>query len=242
MNKRFVASIVAGGILGGAIVLTDEEFCFFCNKITIADEYKRLRIPYHEIASVSVEMVALIFPVAKIVLKNDRTYRFVIFNKKGFLHSINQMVSDKMKSSFNEGNKKTKDTRKSIFSILSFVVILLIALMITRGIFRLGTNSTFSGTKTEYSGEEDKGNWSGNYRSLNGTMRKKIDPETNTLHIQVETNSGTLSIEITDKENQEIFTATCNKTESFEVTVSGKVTVKIKAEHHSGSFSILSGM
>lgn len=97
MNKRFVASIVAGGILGGAIVLTDEEFCFFCNKITIADEYKRLRIPYNEIASVSVKMAALIFPVAKIVSKNDRTYRFVIFNKKGFLRAMNQMVGDRVK-------------------------------------------------------------------------------------------------------------------------------------------------
>ena len=79
MNKKFIASIVAGGILGGAIVLRDEEFCFFCDKITIADEYKRLRIPYDEIASVSVKRV-LLFPVSK----NDRTYKFVIFNKKAF--------------------------------------------------------------------------------------------------------------------------------------------------------------
>lgn len=135
-----------------------------------------------------------------------------------------------------------KDTKKSIFSVLSFIVILLAAIVILRGILRLGTNSTFSGTRTGYSGEEDKGNWSGNYLSLNGTLRKKIDPETNMLHIQVETKSGTLTIEITDAQDKEIFTAACDKTESFEVAVSGKVSVKIKADHHSGSFTILSGM
>lgn len=43
-----------------------------------------------------------------------------------------------------------------------------------------------------------------------------------------------------DKEDKEIFTATCDKTESFEVEVSEEVIVKIKAEHHSGSFSVLS--
>lgn len=94
-NKKFIASIVAGGILGGAIVLRDEEFCFFCDKITIADEYKRLRIPYDEIASVSVKRV-LLFPVAKIVSKNDRTYKFVIFNKKAFLCAMNQKVGDRV--------------------------------------------------------------------------------------------------------------------------------------------------
>lgn len=124
-----------------------------------------------------------------------------------------------------------KDTRKTIFSILSFIVILLIALVIIRGILRLGTSSTFSGTRTGYSGEEDRGNWSANYHSINGTLRKKIDPETK---------SGTLTIEIMDKEDKEIFTATCDKTESFEVEVSEEVIVKIKAEHHSGSFSVLS--
>ncbi len=133
-----------------------------------------------------------------------------------------------------------KDTRKTIFSILSFIVILLIALVIIRGILRLGTSSTFSGTRTGYSSEEDRGNWSANYHSINGTLRKKIDPETNMLSIQVETKSGTLTIEIMDKEDKEIFTATCDKTESFEVEVSEEVIVKIKAEHHSGSFSILS--
>lgn len=135
-----------------------------------------------------------------------------------------------------------KNTKKIIFSILNFAIIMLIASVIVRGIMRLGTSSTFSGTRTGYSGEEDKGNWSANYRSLNGTLRKKINPETDMLHIQVETKSGTLSIEITDAENKEIFTAICDKAESFEVPVSGKVTVKIKAGHHSGSFSILSGM
>lgn len=135
-----------------------------------------------------------------------------------------------------------KDTKKTIFSTVKFVVIMLIAIVIVRGIMRLGTSSTFSGTRTGYSGEEDKGNWSANYRSLNGTLRKKINPETDMLHIQVETKSGTLSIEITDAEDKEIFTATCDKAESFEVPVSGKVTIKLKAGHHSGSFSILSGM
>ncbi len=100
--------------------------------------------------------------------------------------------------------------------------------------------STFHGVRTGYTGSEDKGSFSANYLSLNGTIRKKITPKGNALHISVTTKSGTLTIEIRDAEDRVIFDAACSETEVYDVPVSGKVTILIKADNHNGNIEIQS--
>ncbi len=94
MKEYFIASAVIHGVQGGAVVLTDDAFWFLCDKITIDDEYKRLKIPYGHIASVSYKRVAWIFPVAKLTLKNGRIHKFVIFSIKRFLRCMDKMLRE----------------------------------------------------------------------------------------------------------------------------------------------------
>ncbi len=69
-------------------------------------------------------------------------------------------------------------------------------------------------------------------------MTRNLHPKTDTLQVEVQTDSGTISIEIQDEDGNVIFDESNIGTASFDVDVSGKVTVKIEADHHKGSFSI----
>ena len=69
-------------------------------------------------------------------------------------------------------------------------------------------------------------------------MKKSLHPGTDTLHIEVRTDEGSISIEIQDAEGRVLFDEDDIGTESFDVAVSGKVVVRIIADHHKGSFDI----
>lgn len=60
----------------------------------------------------------------------------------------------------------------------------------------------------------------------------------NTFHIESETKSGTLSIEIKDLEDNILFSESDMKDQAFDITVSGKIRVTILADKHKGGFSI----
>lgn len=91
MKKSFYASACIQGIHGGAIKLTDDAFYFVCQKITIPNDYKMLKIPYENIELISYHMFALIFPIVKIKVKTGKKYKFVIFNKRKFQRCINEL-------------------------------------------------------------------------------------------------------------------------------------------------------
>lgn len=107
MKEYFIASAVIHGVQGGSVILTDDAFWFCCDKITIDDEYKRLRIPYEDIRSVSFKKAALFFPVAKLELKNGRVHKFVIFSQKRFLKCINMMCGCGEKGVVEKENRTT---------------------------------------------------------------------------------------------------------------------------------------
>ena len=88
MKISFYASACVDGLHGGAVYLTDGEFCFRCQKLTIDEEYKNLRIPYENIVSVSKGKRAMLFPTTVIKTKSGNTYRFLIFNRKKFIMHI----------------------------------------------------------------------------------------------------------------------------------------------------------
>ncbi len=91
MKESFFASACIHGVQGGAVQLKDDAFYFLSQKLTIPEEYKCLRIPYEDIKSVSFRTVALLFPVAEIVRKDGKRYKFVIYGKKRFLKYMNIM-------------------------------------------------------------------------------------------------------------------------------------------------------
>ena len=104
-----------------------------------------------------------------------------------------------------------------------------------------GTVSTRSAVRIGYVGSETRSNWTGRYASLDGTMRKTIHPQGDQLHIEVETKSGTISMEVRDADGELLFDGDDMETGAFDVPVSGKVTVLIEADHHQGSFRIDGG-
>ena len=101
-----------------------------------------------------------------------------------------------------------------------------------------GTVSTRSAVRIGYIGSETRSNWTGRYASLDGTMRKTIHPKGDQLHIEVETKSGTISMEVRDADGELLFDGDDMETGAFDVPVSGNVTVLIEADHHQGSFRI----
>ena len=80
--------------------------------------------------------------------------------------------------------------------------------------------------------------WSDRHYFLSGTMTHTLSPDDGSLHVEVETKSGAISIEMTDETGGSIFHTDEAGTEAFDVDVSGSVTVRIEADGHRGSFSI----
>lgn len=101
-----------------------------------------------------------------------------------------------------------------------------------------GITSTRSAMRVGYAGNEGRSSWSGHYVLLDGTMQKSVYADGDTLDVAVETQSGTISIAITDTAGNVIFDEQDIGTESFAVEAAGKVVVRITADHHKGSFQI----
>lgn len=68
--------------------MCDDFFLFRTQKITIPQEVKNLKIVYNEITSIESKRRLLLFPVIDIVLKNQKTYKFIVFNQKYFMNHI----------------------------------------------------------------------------------------------------------------------------------------------------------
>ena len=122
----------------------------------------------------------------------------------------------------------------------AWLLILAIAAVVLAVIWGGGV-STRSAVLIAYTGSETRSNWTGRYASLDGAMRKTIHPKGDQLHIEVETKSGTISMEVRDADGELLFDGDDMETGTFDVPVSGKVTVLIEADHHQGSFRIDGG-
>lgn len=128
---------------------------------------------------------------------------------------------------------RTKSLKSTIL-----IVLVIVALIAAANIFGIGTMS--SATKIGYIGNAGWRNWSASYTMLNGKMKHTIRPEDTqkTLHIEVITEGGSISIKITDTDGNTIFDESNIESSNFDVDVSGKVVVHINANNHKGSFSI----
>lgn len=80
--KRFVCSLCHGGILGGGLYLDSKSLTYKTNKLTVDKKYRNLVLPMQDIKEISWKWI--IFPIAKIDMNNDKTYKFIIFNKTRF--------------------------------------------------------------------------------------------------------------------------------------------------------------
>ena len=126
---------------------------------------------------------------------------------------------------------------KSLKSIIIFAVMIVAVIFFLN---YLGIGTQRSVTRIGYAGKDGWSSWSASYTLLDGWMQHTIRPKTDTLHVEVRTESGTISIEMKDTDGNIIFYETDIGTSSFEVHVSGKVVIRVEADHHKGGFDISS--
>ena len=82
MKKTFMCSLCRGGILGGALHLTDSAIIYRTNKLTVDPFYRNLTLPLDRIESISWRWI--VFPVATVRMNGGAEYSFIIFAKSRF--------------------------------------------------------------------------------------------------------------------------------------------------------------
>lgn len=93
MKESFYASACIDGLQGGAAYLTDDGFHFRCQKATIAEEYKNLKIAYENIKTVSSGKRVLFTPTTIIETNSGKSYRFLIFGREKFMNDISKKLT-----------------------------------------------------------------------------------------------------------------------------------------------------
>ena len=126
---------------------------------------------------------------------------------------------------------------KSLTSAM-LIVLIVIACIAAANFFGIGTIR--SGTRIGYMEHSGWRNWSASYTMLDGKLQHTIRPDDTQkrLHMDVFTQNGSISIQITDKDGNVIFDEEKMETASYDVDISGKVVVYIEADKHKGSFNI----
>lgn len=125
---------------------------------------------------------------------------------------------------------KPKD-KKSIV----IIVIAVLAILILTHVFGIGTIR--QATRVGFIQKPGWSDWSASYATLDGYLQRTIRPENDTLLVEVETKSGTISIEMKDADGNIIFSESDIATSSFEVDVPDKVIIRVEVENHKGGFS-----
>lgn len=128
---------------------------------------------------------------------------------------------------------KSKSLKKALF-----IVCIVAALMLTANYFGIGTMR--SASCIGYTGHDGWRNWSASYTRLDGKMKHTIRPKDNqkTLHVEVVTEDGSLSMKIKDAKGNILFEEEQIETSEFDVKAEGKAVVYIEAKGHKGSFLV----
>ena len=151
-----------------------------------------------------------------------------------------QRKGDFMKNTENfsyDGNLTQEKKRSKRISVV-VIILLLLAILVSSGM--LGNLGTFtSGIKMMYVSKAGRDYWNASYQYFDGyTQRNLWVNEDGILNIQVETEDGTLLVKVMDEEGNLLFSEENITTQEIEVGDVKKVTVRIEAEKHKGSFSI----
>ena len=90
MKEYFVASLCKNGILGGGIVLNSDSIIYHTGKVTIPNKYKKIEMKYEDITKIEMER-QFFFPIIVFVMNNEDQYKFVVFARKRFIQTLNEM-------------------------------------------------------------------------------------------------------------------------------------------------------
>lgn len=115
-----------------------------------------------------------------------------------------------------------------------------IAVVIFVIILRSGVAPTGSGLQMGWVESNTRDHWSATYAFHDGYQQRTIntDGEPTVLEVEIVSTSGEIGMMITDENGNVIYDQQRIETSSFEIEISGKVTVKITGEDHKGSYSL----
>ena len=115
-----------------------------------------------------------------------------------------------------------------------------IAVVIFVIILRSGVAPTGSGLQMGWVESNTRDHWSATYAFHDGYQQRTIntDGEPTVLEVEIVSSSGEIGMMITDENGNVIYNQQRIETSSFEIEISGKVTVKITGEDHKGSYSL----
>ena len=68
--------------------MEDESMAYRTGKVTIPPKYRNLVMRYSDIVSVT-EGTLLLLPTVTVKMKDQEEYKFLVFNKNGFLETLN---------------------------------------------------------------------------------------------------------------------------------------------------------
>ena len=115
-----------------------------------------------------------------------------------------------------------------------------IAVVIFVIILRSGVAPTGSGLQMGWVESNTRDHWSATYAFHDGYQQRTIntDGEATVLEVEIISSSGEIGMTVLDEKGNLIYDQQGIETSSFEIEISGKMTVKITGEDHKGSFSL----
>ena len=115
-----------------------------------------------------------------------------------------------------------------------------IAVVIFAVILRSGVAPTGSGLQMGWVESNTRDHWSATYAFHDGYQQRTINTggEATVLEVEIVSSSGEIGMTVADENGNVIYDQQGIETSSFEIEISGKVTVKITGEDHKGSYSL----
>lgn len=80
--------------------------------------------------------------------------------------------------------------------------------------------------------------WSADYAYFTGTRNGSLHSENDELFIDVETNGGSLEINVEDTDGKLLFSDTITETTSFQIDVPNNIDIEVIGKSHKGGFEL----
>lgn len=130
-------------------------------------------------------------------------------------------------------NTKPRNTKQLILTVVIVATLIVVTRLMGIGTFRSATRIGY----VEKGGWRD---WSASYTLLSGTLRHTLRPDASDdlLEIDVETQSGSIALEVKNKNGDLIFREENMETKKISVKATEKILVTVRANEHKGSFHI----
>lgn len=122
--------------------------------------------------------------------------------------------------------------------ILYYFIAGLGAMMI---LFACGCVVRTNSVRIGYVESNGSGYWKASYVSMSGTMTNTLKVSSGVLDIAIVTDSGSVSLEITDEKGNNVYRGNDLSTCTFSVKTAGKTKIVVKGQKHEGSFSFTTG-